>query len=273
MHGFADASKHAYGAVLYLHVVKNSKIYVCVQMAKTRVAPIKTVSIPRLELCAAQLLAKLTHHFASIMRLKLDQIQLWSDSQVMLYWLRDHPSRWPTFIANRCREIITLLLNAIWHHVKSGDNPADLASRGAEPSKLLCSKLWWSGPSWWTNSFASWSCLPSDNLPGKVDTNVTSYSSIVNQTRIESVNSGAVSGEIWELINKYSSVSKLFRITAYVLRFILKIRHRILIPRPLSRLGTQLLNHEFFYYTIISQYKSVSSQEIENAAQLWVYLQ
>ena len=142
MHGFADVSKHAYGAVVYLRLIKRSRVHVCIQLAKTRVAPLKTVSIPRLELCAAQLLAKLTHHFLSIIPIAVDKTHLWSDSQDVLYWLRDHPSRWPTFIANRCSEIVTLLPNAVWHHVKSGDNPADIASRGIEPSKFSTFTLW-----------------------------------------------------------------------------------------------------------------------------------
>ena len=85
LHGFADASKQTYGAVLYLRLVKHSKVHVSIQLAKTRVAPLKTVSIPRLELCAAQLLTKLAHHFVHIMPLTLNQIHHWSDSQDVLF--------------------------------------------------------------------------------------------------------------------------------------------------------------------------------------------
>ena len=136
LHGFSDASKQAYGAVLYMRLVKHSKGHVSIQIAKTRVAPLKTISIPGLELCAAQLLTKLAHHFVHIMPLTLNQIHLWSDSQDVLFWLQDHPSRWPTSIANRYSKIITLLQNAIWHHVTFSDNPADIASRSVDPSKI-----------------------------------------------------------------------------------------------------------------------------------------
>ena len=63
IHGFADASMKAYSAVLYLRKIKEDKIIINFQCAKTQVAPVKTVSIPRLELCAAELLAKLVDHY------------------------------------------------------------------------------------------------------------------------------------------------------------------------------------------------------------------
>ena len=61
----------------------------------------------------------------------------------MLFWLKDHPSRWGVFFANRCSEIRTLLPDVFWHHVRSADNPADVISQGIEPSKLASHNLWW----------------------------------------------------------------------------------------------------------------------------------
>ena len=117
IHGFADASIFAYDAVIYLRLIQNQNVLVTLQVAKTRVAPVKTLSIPRLELFAALLLARLTHTFIESFPIKIESIHLWSDSADVLFWLKDHPSRWGVFVANRCSEIHTLLPDAYWHHV------------------------------------------------------------------------------------------------------------------------------------------------------------
>ena len=130
INGFADASKFAYGAVIYLRLIQTQEVVVTLQVTKTRVAPLKTLSIPRLELCAALLLARLTHTFIESFPVKIESIHLWSDSTDVLFSLKDHPSRWGVFVANRCSEIHTLLPDTYWHHVRSADNPADVISRG-----------------------------------------------------------------------------------------------------------------------------------------------
>ena len=89
VHGFADASKFAYGAVIYLRLIQNQNVLVTLQVAKTRVAPLKTLSIPRLELCAALLLARLSHTFIESFPSKIESIHLWSDSAYVLFWLKN----------------------------------------------------------------------------------------------------------------------------------------------------------------------------------------
>ena len=152
MHGFADASKQAYAAVIYLRIVHENKVHVSLLVAKTRVAPLKTISIPRLELCVAHLLAKLAKHIIEIVPIDIQSVHLWSDSTDVLCWLKDRPSRWPVFVANRCAEILTLLPSAFWHKVQSLENPADVASRGIEPSLYQEFHLWWHGPEWLSES-------------------------------------------------------------------------------------------------------------------------
>ena len=157
MHGFADASKQAYAAVIYFRVIRNSQVFVSLLVAKTRVAPLKTLSIPRLELCAAHLLARLASHIIGIIPVNLNSVHLWSDSTDVLCWLKDRPSRWPVSIANKCSEILTLVPNAFWHQVRSCDNPADIASRGIEPAKIENYHLWWQGPDWLVKASSAWS--------------------------------------------------------------------------------------------------------------------
>ena len=111
LHGFADASKLAYAGVVYLRVL-GEKPTVYLLGSKTKVAPVKTLSIPRLELCAAQLVTKLTRHYVDLLGFQSNKIHLWSDSRDVLYWIKDVPAKWTTFVANRCADIATTLTDA-----------------------------------------------------------------------------------------------------------------------------------------------------------------
>jgi hypothetical protein len=156
LHGFADASKVAYGAVLYLRLMLGSNVSPSLQVTKSKVASVKTLSIPRLELCASLLLTRLARRILDSTKLQIDDVHVWTVSADVLFWLRDHPSRWNTFIANRCSEIHTSLPNAFWHHIRSKDNAADLVARGIDPSKLQTCELWWKGPAFLVKKTAAW---------------------------------------------------------------------------------------------------------------------
>lgn len=79
---------------------------------------------------------------------------------ITVTWLRSHPSRWTTFVANRVNQIQELLPATVWRHVPTRDNPADCASRGLQGSELSSHALWWHGPSWLALSRENW---PSDS--------------------------------------------------------------------------------------------------------------
>ncbi|XP_045509321.1 uncharacterized protein LOC123704872 [Colias croceus] len=147
LHGFSDASNLAYAAVVYARVVdKNRNIHVHLVTSKTRVAPIKQISIPRLELCGAVLLSKLLHEVSNVLNVSKNNIHAWTDSTIVLAWLSSHPSRWKTFVANRVSDILTSMDGNQWSHVSSEDNPADSASRGLLSSELVRNDLWKKGP-------------------------------------------------------------------------------------------------------------------------------
>ncbi|XP_073949020.1 uncharacterized protein [Choristoneura fumiferana] len=153
LHGFADASTQAYAAVTYLRIVRDGVVYVSMIASRTKVAPLKQLSVPKLELCAAALLAELINDVAGILDIPKKSIFAWTDSMVVLSWLQSQPSRWKTFVANRTAEITRLIDNDRWRHVQSSDNPADLATRGVKAQDLPMQIIWWNGPEWLKDNF------------------------------------------------------------------------------------------------------------------------
>ena len=107
----------------------------------------KRQPFPRLELCGALLLAELTDKVYKILETNLTVriVRLWSDSTITLSWISAPAARWQTFVANRVQRIQDLCYNYIWDHVKGENNPADILSRGIEPSKLKDCTSWFYG--------------------------------------------------------------------------------------------------------------------------------
>ena len=139
LHGFSDA---AYSGVVYLRMVDSLQcVYTCLVTSKTKVAPIKRLTIPRLELCGARLLAQLLHHVQGVFHLPVDSVYAWTDGMIVLSWLVGNPRRFKTYIGNRVSHTIELIPPDRWNHVKGTDNPADCASRGLFPSELLDHEL------------------------------------------------------------------------------------------------------------------------------------
>ncbi len=114
-------------------------------IAKARVAPLKGLTIPRAELLAAYLMAKLNY---SAQTLHITNTTAWTDSAIVLCWMRKMPSSLTAFVANRVMAIQDILPNAKWKHILTTQNPADLLSRGMSATNLQASTLWWQGPPW-----------------------------------------------------------------------------------------------------------------------------
>ncbi|XP_071569784.1 uncharacterized protein [Temnothorax nylanderi] len=214
IHGFCDASSTAFAAAVYIRVTSvtgetTSRLLV----AKSKVAPIKSLSIPRLELSAAVLLARLLEFVRSALQLTAIPFFCWTDALVVLAWLAQHPSRWKTFVFNRVSEIQSRIPFATWKHVPTEDNPADCASRGILGCHLASHHLWWQGPSWLRLPKTEW---PAQHEPSSHDTTLEQNPRITTHL--------AKPIERWDLMARYSSWPKLIRVTAYILRFISRTR-------------------------------------------------
>ena len=123
-------------------------VHTSLVVSKTKVSPIKRLSIPRLELCGAQVLTKLLCHVKGIFQLPMNCVFTWTDSTIILNWLTGNPRRFKTYVGNRISFIVDQITPHRWKHVPGVQNPADCASRGLFPLQLKEHNLWWNGPHW-----------------------------------------------------------------------------------------------------------------------------
>lgn len=146
-HVFSDGSQTGYGSCIYIRTINyDQTVSARLLISKAKVTPLKPMSIPRIELCGALLGAKLLDKVRSSLNCKFDSIVFWTDSTIVLGWLRMTPNKLKTFVQNRTSEIHDLTKDVIWRHVSGKENPADLASRGSSLDDLSTSTLWWEGP-------------------------------------------------------------------------------------------------------------------------------
>lgn len=212
-HAFCDASQTGYAAVIYLKVISNTQeIQTFLIVSKSKLAPLKRVSVPRLELCAALLLSRLLHTVLGTFRLLISTYKVfaWTDSTVVLHWLSSSPHRWKIFVANRVAQIQEVIPSHCWFYVPSLSNPADCASRGILPSQLVGHSLWWFGPPWLELSRDSWPSQP-PSLGGPPQEVVSEVAS--NTLMVVSEDS------FLSLLDRYSSLLRLLRVTCWCLRF------------------------------------------------------
>ncbi|XP_058837430.1 uncharacterized protein LOC131693535 [Topomyia yanbarensis] len=216
IHCFSDASEKAYGACLYLKS-QNAKggFRVRLLSSKSKVAPLKCQTIPRLELCGALLAAQLYEKVKQSIRIPTKTF-FWTDSTCVLRWLQATPTTWTTFVANRTAKIQTITEGCQWGHVPGVQNPADLISRGISPEDILKNTYWWQGPCWLEKEQHEW---PKNLVDQPIDEGEEEKRRTVVAATVsvhEKFNQ--------EYIAKFSTYSDLIRRTAYWLRLMNLLR-------------------------------------------------
>ena len=202
IHGFSDASEKAYGYCLYSRTIDpvSNKISLQLMVSKTRIAPLKKLTIPKLELMAACLMATAISRLVE--KIRVDNVFAWCDSKIVLAWIQKPAGQFKVFVANRIKTIQSASCINSWNYV-----PTDISSRGSSVLKLLNSDIWWHGPKFLVDSKNSlqsqddYSCI---DLPEQKTTSIIALTSQNN---------------LFSLISNYSSLTKLLYVTAFLKRF------------------------------------------------------
>ncbi|XP_038107025.1 uncharacterized protein LOC119766508 [Culex quinquefasciatus] len=216
LHCFSDASTKAYGGCVYVRS-ENAKGEVMVRLlaSKSRVAPLKVQTIPRLELCGAVLVAQLFKVLREALDIPVDAY-FWTDSTCVLCWLGSIPTTWNVFVANRVSKIQNITEGFRWQHVPGLQNPADLISRGISPQDIVDNEFWWFGPDWLRLSPEHWPNAESTAEDENAET---------ERRRSVTANIVSVVQEFNDLyFSKFSSYPKLIRQTAVWLRLMKLLR-------------------------------------------------
>ena len=219
LHGFGAASERAYGACVYVRVLgQDGSWSASLVFSRARVAPLKRVSLPRLELLGAPLCSRLVVLVREALKLPEDTVcHCWTDSTVALAWIKSDPHWWKPFVANRVTKIQSLTAPSQWHHVAGKDNPADLLTRACE---LVQSDQWFHGPLF----------LSGDDLWDESEVCLYEGSSESEEIVVEEKQKKVIIGPALLVVSsvresvfdieRWSSVTKAMWVIGWVLRFI-----------------------------------------------------
>ena len=219
LHGFSDASPKGYGACVYMRAeMFDGSVSISLVIAKARVAPLKRLTLPRLELLGCLLCARLITFVKNALLLP-DSVELfcWTDSTIALSWVKSSPGKWKTFVANRTTEIQTLIHPDSWSHCPGVENPADLLTRGISADELVHSPCWLQGPQF----------LKEDSGPNVQPEKCSEVLCVIASE--EAVNTPTTtttcaSGEPIFPVERWSTFTKAMRVVAYVRRFVNNMR-------------------------------------------------
>ncbi|GFY20524.1 integrase catalytic domain-containing protein [Trichonephila clavipes] len=226
IHTFSFASQKAYGSAAFLRVKHKDRISVDLVTSKSRVAPLKRLSLPRLELMGALLAARLAKEVKKILDQKCStRAFFWTDSQVTLHWIKGPSHRWKPFVANRVREIQSLTDPNSWFHCSGKDKPADLLTRGISVDALTTNSKWWNG-----SSFLRQIDSQTKGLDEAIPERVYSTEMRKNSNPKEDISLTLTVTEnnfLENIIDISNNYVKLIRVVSFLYRFIHNCRTRI----------------------------------------------
>ncbi|UYV84330.1 hypothetical protein LAZ67_X001862 [Cordylochernes scorpioides] len=208
LHIFMDRSNAAFAACAYLRSGFPGSVQVQLLMARSRVAPMKNTTIPRLELVACEIGSRLAVHIKFMMEFEDIPITLWTDSTTALAWIK-RDMNWSVFVAGRVKKIRQNSSITDWRHVPGKENPADIPSRGASISQLITTR-WWEGPVWLKKEEQFWTQSVEKESIEEVNSELRK--AVVTHFNIEK-------RDMLAKITQFSNYHKILRMVAYWRRF------------------------------------------------------
>ena len=219
LHHFADASEKGYGVAAYVRqVTNNGTVLLCSLLtSKSHVAPLKSISIPRLELCAAALAVRTNLCLERSLDVPIKVVHFWTDSTTVLKYIRNTTTRFQVFVANRLAIIHDGSSVQQWKYVPSAQNPADAITRGQKVNDLLANDIWKHGPQFlWTDSW-----------PPQIDEDVSSDDLEVKKTSVVmTTQTQANIDPVSKLCEYYSSWTRLVKGVAWILKVKKELQRR-----------------------------------------------
>ena len=222
LHHFSDASLDGYGQCSYVRLVnEGNEVHVSLVIGKARVTPLKQMTIPRLELMAATVSARMGKFLRELSYREIFWTEhFWTDSKIVLGYINNDAKRFHTFVANRVQEIRDATDPLSWLYVESNENPADDASRGLEAKDLVNGSRWINGPNFlWESTIVE----PQENKMLFSDAGPEVKKAVVNKVYGRSLNSN-----MWDIdrLNHISTWHRARKIIALCLQWKLKLRNR-----------------------------------------------
>lgn len=244
LHCFTDASAKAYGAAVYARTVcSNGMIITNLLGAKVKVAPLATMSIPRLELSAAQIGSALAWKIAKTLSIDPSATQFYTDSKVTIDWIKKAPHTMKVFVANRVAKIHQRSTEEQWQHLSSKENPADLLSRGIKANELMTNDIWLKGPMFLRekelthrrNEKIRLSTKERNELEAEIKKDHLPKAEPVVALITDHISTAALSTSrlcgkydgIENVLAKFSDLDKTLRVTALVFRFVNALKSKI----------------------------------------------
>ncbi|XP_055603751.1 uncharacterized protein LOC129751982 [Uranotaenia lowii] len=215
IHAFSDASEQAYGCAVYFRVSSSEGVKCSLVMSRTKVAPLKRVSIPRLELMAALLGAKLVKTVLNNHSLKVERCVFWTDSQTALSWIQSDPHKFQQFVSFRISEIQELTNISDWRWIASKHNIADVLTKWGIGPPLDSNSSWFKGPQFLYEPERPWISENQQlfNTQDEMKSVFLNYHSSLQTKPVINV-------------EDFSDWRRLVRVTATVYRFVCNLRRK-----------------------------------------------
>ncbi|EPB76810.1 hypothetical protein ANCCEY_04092 [Ancylostoma ceylanicum] len=257
----SDASKRVYAAAAYVITRPTAgKPNSTLLFAKAKLTPPGATTIPRMELLACHLAAKMLRFLRSQLNINLHSVRFLTDSQIVLYWI--HSSKpLKTYVANRVkyiREVLDELKSARiecgFHYVATDDNPADCATRGLTATEIQ-DHMWWSGPPYITTPFLSW-----PHISANFSANPPPGGAAEEQIKIVGATTTTLAYKSPVPFDRTNSYIRLVRTTAYVLKYLAKLFRLVRTKRRSTDTNKSLIS-----LGTISTKPSISAEDFSTA--------